>query len=623
MTLAHIRTGDAEVTFMSFMRLIAIVTGVVYLSWRLVFTWAGAHPVMFFLLLAAEAFGFLRLLMETSLLGEPRALVRTPEKTVAPDGDVIVVVTDESTSEVRAAVLSARLISGYNNLRIVDRDNRPDVAELAGRLGLTRIAGGFEADLGGLIDRAMDECTSLFSLLMPADVVVLPDILEVTASAFEDPEVAVVSCRVENTNALHAVDYGGYGEVRRRDELMIDTLDDAGALPWWPGMAVVRRSAIGEIDGMSRGRQGVTLSTGVRLQSVGWKITDVPVIVARRLAPWNDDRHLHRWARDLHERLAVLVDKEAPRRNEHASRLSRRIYRSADLLVGRSIQRLVLIGVLLATLYSSSLPLVADAPVLIGLWGLWQISSMLYRREAQAPIGFTNWMSNDLRLLATDLHVAVRALPGRPLDVDLVDPAPGRLTRRVVLTSLQVVLGVSLALFGMGIVRPLHGDFATLAALSLTAWLWTMTFQARAALRLRQVRQNFRAVARLDVLAGEAGLAVVGVSPFGLDVVSSSSLRPGENVRIAFALPQTDGASLRFECPSAVRRVSRIGDRYAAYLRFAQLSDAEVDQITEYCSVVAGVGELRDQVAGQTVAPPPVAGMLVQPRADANVVADV
>lgn len=150
---------------------------------------------MFFLLLAAEAFGFLRLLIETSLLGEPRALVRTPEKTMAPDGDVIVIVTDEPTSEVRAAVLSARLISGYNNLRIVDRDNRPDVAELAGRLGLTRIAGGFEADLGGLIDRAMDECTSLFSLLMPADVVVLPDILEVTASAFEDPEVAVVSCR--------------------------------------------------------------------------------------------------------------------------------------------------------------------------------------------------------------------------------------------------------------------------------------------------------------------------------------------------------------------------------------------------------------------------------------------
>jgi cellulose synthase (UDP-forming) len=278
----------------------ALVTGAVYLCWRLAFTWQGANPVMFFLLLAAEAFGFLRVFMETSMFGEPRPEVRTPEKTLAPDGDVIVVVTDEPTSEVRAAVLSARLISGYNNLRIVDRDDRPDVAQLAQRLGLTRIVGGFGADLGVLIDKAMDECTSLFSLLMPADVVVLPDILEVTAGAFDDPEIAVVACRVENANALDLVDFGGYGEHRRRDELMLGALDEAGALPWWPGMAVVRRSAIREIDGMSRGRQGVTLSTGVRLQAAGWRIADVPVVVARRLAPWNDDRHLHRWARDLH-----------------------------------------------------------------------------------------------------------------------------------------------------------------------------------------------------------------------------------------------------------------------------------------------------------------------------------
>lgn len=608
---------------MSSVRLIAIMTGAVYLTWRVIFTWEGAHPVMFFLLLAAEAFGLLRLLMETSMLGEPRTIVRTPDKTMAPDGDVIVVVTDEPTSEVRAAVLSARLISGYNNLRIVDRDDRPDVAQLANRLGLTRIVGGYGADLGVLIDRAMHECSSLFSLLMPADVVVLPDILEVTAAAFENPEVAVVSCRVENTNALHAIDYGGYGELRRRDELMIGPLDDAGALPWWPGMAVVRRSAIQEIDGMSRGRQGVTLSTGIRLQAVGWKITDVPVIVARRLAPWSDDRHLHRWARDLHERLSVLVDKEAPRRNEYATRLSRRVYRSADLLVGRSIQRLVLIGVLFGTLYSSALPLVADPLVLIGLWGLWQGSSMLYRRVAQAPIGFTNWMSNDLRLLATDLHVAVRALPGRPLDIELVEPAPGRLSRRIVLTGLQVTLGLSLVLFGTGIVRPTHGDFATLAVLALTAWLWVMSFQARAALKLRQVRQNFRARDQLEVLASDGELAVVGVSPFGLDVVSATPLETGATVRIAFALPQADGSSLRFECPTAVRRVSTNGNQCTGYLRFAQLSDAEVDQITEYCSVVAGISELRDEISGQTVPPAPLAGTLVQPRADANLVAEV
>ena len=608
---------------MSLLRVTAIVTGAVYLTWRLVFTWEGANPVMFFLLLAAEAFGFLRLHMETSLLGTTRPPNRKPEKTMAPDGDVIVVVTDEPASEVRAAVLSARLISGYHNLRIVDRDDRPDVAALASRLGIVRIAGGFEADLGQLIDRAFEECTSLFSLLMPADLVVMPDILEVTAGAFEDPEVAVVSCRIENTNAAHSVDYGGYGEDRRRDELMLSKLDDAGALPWWPGMAVVRRSAIREIDGMSRGAQGVTLSTGVRLQAVGWKITDVPVLVARRLAPWSDDRHLHRWARDLHERLAVLVDKEAPRRNPHATRLGRRVLRVADLHVGRSIQRLVLIGLLFAVLFSSSLPLVADPTVLLSFWGAWQLSSVLYRRSAQAPIGFTNWISNDLRLLMTDLHVAARALPGRPLRVDLVDPAPGRRARTVLLIGLQVALAISLSLFGLGIVRPSHGDFATLSTLAVAAWLWVMTIHARSALRLRQVRQNFRSSDELKVLASKGRMAVVGVSPFGLDVMSALPLEVGDTVRIAFALPQVDGTAIRFDCPTAVRRSSGHDNVHVAYLRFAQLSDVEVDQITEYCSVVAGVHELRDRPRGASEPLVPIDGTVVQPRAEANLVAEV
>ena len=608
---------------MSPFRLLAIVTGVVYLTWRLVFTWVGAHPVMFFLLLAAEAFGFLRLHMETSMLGDVRPPTRDPEKSMAPDGDVIVVVTDEPASEVHAAVLSARLISGYHNLRIVDRDDRPDVAALANRLGLTRIAGGFDADLGVLIDRAMDDCTSLFSLLMPADVVVMPDILEVTAGAFADPEVAVVTCRVENANAVHAIDYGGYGEHRRRDELMVAKLDEAGALPWWPGMAVVRRSAIREIDGMSRGRQGVTLSTGVRLQAVGWKITDVPVVVARRLAPWNDDRHLHRSARDLHERLSVLVDKEAPRRNEHATRLSRRVYRAADLHLGRSIQRLVLIGLLFAVLFSSSLPLVADPLVLVPLWGSWQLSSLLYRRDAQRPIGFTNWITNDLRLMATDLYVARRALPGRPLGPDLVDPAPGRLARKIILIGLQVALAISLSVFGLGLLRPSHGDFATLATLAIAGWLWIMTMQARTALRLRQVRQNFRSSDELKVLASDEKMGVVGVSPFGLDVVSSKPLRVGETIRLAFALPQVDGSSIRFDCPTAVRRTARDGNHCVAYLRFAQLSDIEVDRITEYCAVVAGVHELRDVRPDDVEARVPIAATLIKPRAGANGVADV
>jgi hypothetical protein len=249
-------------------------------------------------------------------------------------------------------------------------------------------------------------------------------------------------------------------------------------------------------------------------------------------------------------------------------------------------------------MFTSALPMVADPRLLVPLWGAWMVSSVLYRRQAEAPIGFRPWMSNDLRLLATDLLVAVRALRGKSLETDLLEPAPGRRARTVILIGLQVVLGVALSVFGLGIVRPAHGDFVTLASLALAGWLWVMVFQARTGMRLRQARQNYRTFDELPVLASDGRMGVIGVSPFGLDVVSSKALTVGSNVRITFALPQVDGTSVRFDCPTTVRRSGRQGNHHLAYLRFAQLTDTAVDQITEYCAVFAGHQALRDPSVG-------------------------
>ena len=201
---------------MAIFRVAALLTGVAYLGYRLAFTLEGSNPVMFFLLIAAEAFGVLRLGMEMSVIGAPRPATRTPESGTAPDADVVVVVTDEPASEVRAAVLSARLTRGYGKLVVVDRDDRPDVTELCQRLELERVAGSFDPDLGQLIDEALRRCDSLLTLLVPADVVVMPDTLEVTAGAFADPRVAVVVSRIEQTNATNFVDFGGYGIKGKR-----------------------------------------------------------------------------------------------------------------------------------------------------------------------------------------------------------------------------------------------------------------------------------------------------------------------------------------------------------------------------------------------------------------------
>ncbi len=579
---------------MAILRLVALSAGVGYLAYRVLETSTGSDPVLFVMLLAAEAFGVVRFAMEYSLVGRPRTVERSPERRAPLDADVVVIVNDEPASEVRAAVLSARLVDGVRTLAVVDPGDRVDVAELCARLRIPRLAGTADADVGELIDLTLEHCDGAFAVLIPADVVVMPDVLRVSGGPFDDGEIAVVSSRVEDTNATRPVDFGGYGEDRLHRELMQEALEREDGLPWWPGMAIVRRSALDAIGGMSRGARGVTLATGVRLQAAGYRIVDVPVIVGRRLAPWNDDRHLHRWARELHERLAVLVDSEAPRRHPYSSRVSRRAYRLADLHVARSAQKLTLVAVLVATMFGSGLPLVADPVALVQLWLAWHLSSLGVRWLATRPVGFVAWTTNDFRLLTTGLVVAWRALRRQPLDHHLADPAPGRRARTVLLIGMQVGLGLVLVAFLTGLVRPANGDFATLVALLGCAWLLVVVGQARVGLRERQVRQGYRTFEELEVFASAGQLGVIGVSPFGLDVVSARPLKLNAKVRIAFGLPQPDGTTVRIEVTAVVMRSTRDGDHGVAYLRFHQLDDQRMDRITEYVAVVGGHRALRD-----------------------------
>ncbi|MEZ5168999.1 MAG: hypothetical protein R2695_21835 [Acidimicrobiales bacterium] len=69
----------------------------------------------------------------------------------------------------------------------------------------------------------------------------------------------------------------------------------------------------------------------------------------------------------------------------------------------------------------------------------------------------------------------------------------------------------------------------------------------------------------------------------------------------------------------AVRRATRFGTLFVSYLRFAHLTDGEVDQITEYCAVVAGHGALRDPEVPEPDAAPiePIPATIIQPPAAA------
>jgi len=582
------------------LKLAAMVSAIAYLFARIVFTWHDASPVLFGLLLAAELFGMWRLWVEVSLLGSANPGTRVPDTGATPSADAVVVVTDEPTSEVRAAVLSARAIDGIGKVWIVDRDNRRDVTELARRLGVEAVVGKMDsadAGVGPLINGCLKHSESLVTVLIPADVVVLPDLISATAPSFADPEVGAVVCRVENTNAAKIVDYGGYGVDEIRDRLIVPKLVSERALPWLPGLSVLRRQDVLECGGLGSGPGMGTLEAGMRLASAGSYVGEVPVIVARRLASWTDDRKLHRWSRSLEEQLTFLKRTSAGDRRSSLPKLARRFHSAAWIQVLQPVQRLVLVGVLLTSLFTSSLPLTGDVLPLTMLWVAWHASSIMLRRSATGDVGFIPWITADLRLATTNVSVAARVARGNPLRMTLDDTAPGRHARTAMLVIVRVVLLGTLLAFVSGSVRASHGDFVTLAALALGLWLLLATLQARSGMKLGQVRQSFRTFEELKVVEGGSKMAVVGVSPSGIDVVAKAPMTVGDTMSVAFALPQPDGDSVRFASPAVVRRSGRQGRYYMSYLTFKHLGDDEFDQLLMYCSVVAGEHLLRDHNA--------------------------
>jgi hypothetical protein len=579
---------------MTIVRLSALVSGLVYLAWRAAFTWSGANPALFIALLAAEAFGVARLWLELGLTGTPRELIREPARTDPPPTDLYVVVNDEPTSEVRAALVSARTVEGVETIILIDRSDRVEVAELADRLEISRIVGtDSDGDVGELLTAAMRSTSAELIAVVPADVVVLPDLVATTAAAFDDPEVGVVVGRIEATNAENTIDLPGYGEQALRDVLATPLLDDAHSLPWWSGVSLVRREALEQIGGFVPGRLHATLATGVRLHVGGWRMTDVPVVVGRRLAPWTDSRQLHRWSRDLHERLDLARRADISWSSTRITPMMRRIYASAAVPALRGVQRIVLFAVLFATAAGAGLPLVAPVSVFFVAWSTRMALGVAARWFATRSVGFVPWITVDLRLLATDLAVLGNVIRRRPLADELIDAAPGLRMRGLMTNGLVATLALVIAVHGTGVVDPPMGDLATVSLLLCAAWLLAALIHARQTLQHRQRRMGFRASTNAEVNSADSPMTVVGISPLGLDVVSTNPLWVGAPHRLVIDLPRADGTTKFLDASTIVRHSKREHNGHVAFLRFAQMSDEETDRLIEFCAVVDGHHDLR------------------------------
>jgi cellulose synthase (UDP-forming) len=177
---------------------IALAAGGVYLLWRLLWTWQGSNPVMFVILFICELFGWLMLASFTFLAWRMPRRSR-PSIGKHPTVGVFVCTYDEGLHVLEATLVGCDRITYPHVTYVLDDGRRPEVRELANLMGAVYITRPTnEHAKAGNINHAL-ACTGGDLLLMlDADHVPQPDILDATVGYFDDERMALRTARPEH-----------------------------------------------------------------------------------------------------------------------------------------------------------------------------------------------------------------------------------------------------------------------------------------------------------------------------------------------------------------------------------------------------------------------------------------
>lgn len=284
---------------------IYIAVSIFYLGWRLTVFNADA-PLFSTVFYAAEVVGFL-LSLHMIVIGWN---YRLRDPVAAPAGcsvDVLIPTYNEDTEMVRRTVLAAIRIQYPHTTWLLDDGNRPAIKALADELGCHYVAREKNTNAKpGNLNNALKQATGDFLLILDADFVAQPNILDCLLGYFSDADVAFVQCPQDYYN-ITAYQYRreSKGRFLWHDEEPFYAVLQPGRDYWNAasscGTSVVyRRSAINAIGGFAEETVTEDMHTAVRLQRKGYKSVYYPEPLAYGAAP-NDfveyQKTRHRWGR--------------------------------------------------------------------------------------------------------------------------------------------------------------------------------------------------------------------------------------------------------------------------------------------------------------------------------------
>jgi cellulose synthase (UDP-forming) len=588
--------------------LLALAWGAVYLVWRILYTWHGSQPAMFVALYAGELFGW------TVLAGFAFMAWRIPVPSRPPIGwrptvDVFVCTYDEGLDILGATLVGCDRITYPHTTWLLDDGHRDDVRDLADRFGARYITRpGNEHAKAGNINNAMEYTDGQLILILDADHVPQPDILDATIGYFDDPSVALVQTPHDFGNH----DSFQHFETGRHDqsmffEVIMPGKDRHDGAYWCGSAAVILRHALEGIGGIATETVAEDFHTTLRLHGEGWHTRYHDETLVQGLAPHDLASFLlqrDRWARG---NLAVLRTGENPLVAPRLTLKQRASYLASLEAYLIPVQRLAMLTVLVVMLVTGLVPLHAPLWEFGVFWAPWMAlnlaaSAGLCRGRASLWDGsYTTLLTYEIFAravcsLVLPISTSFKVTPKEGVDAGGWGAARQlRLVLVVAGVLVAAIIARCLALAGLVDLPPLRG-LAVVAGLAFGAWelamvvgaLWRVT-------RRHQHRHHYRIPVELAGIMGRGLVRVVDLTPGGAGVIGHHELEVGSKVDLSIDLPQVDGGmcevNVRFTVCSS-RPAEGLGWRMGGTL--TPMSDADGEVLIDHCHLVASRNRLTE-----------------------------
>jgi cellulose synthase/poly-beta-1,6-N-acetylglucosamine synthase-like glycosyltransferase len=200
--------------------------------------------------------------------------------------DCIIPTHLEPPDVIECTVLGALRVRGVRNVLVAANYERREIREVCERLGARYLPrGSNEHAKAGNLNNALTFTDAPFVMLLDADHIARPDMLESLMGWFDDPRVAFAQGPqlYYNSDSLlfrrfHGVP-AGWSEQTMFYQVVQPSKNRWNAACFVGSSAVLRRAALDQIGGFATGTATEDIHTSIRLHAKGWKgvYTNQPV----------------------------------------------------------------------------------------------------------------------------------------------------------------------------------------------------------------------------------------------------------------------------------------------------------------------------------------------------------